>query len=217
MGIFSALFGGTKTKEVSNIPSYAKPSFQSLAGMITPLASQGTTATGNLASGALDATLRGDYLGAGNPYLQQMAEAISRQYGEALTGGLRQVDANAQRAGVPYSSRTAVVGGRVARLGAQDLADRIAGLYGNAYESERGRQTSLIPTGIQAGQMPMNQALSIASLMKGSGGQQIVNQPGILGGIGQIMGGAGSLGGWLWPKQQQQPQQPLNYVGGGWA
>lgn len=200
MGIFSALFGGTKTKPVSNIPTYAKPGFQTLAGQISPLASQGTTATGNLADSQLQATLRGDYLGQSNPYLSQMADAISRQYGEALTAGLRQVDTNAQRAGVPYSSRTAVLGGRVARLGAQDLADRIASLFGGAYENERSRQASIVPVGINAGQMPLQQALQIASLMKGAEGTQIVNTPGILGGVGQLLGGAGSLGGWLWPK-----------------
>jgi hypothetical protein len=200
MGFFDTLFGGTKTKPVSNIPTYAKPGFQTLAGQISPLATQGTTATGQMADTALQSTLRGDYLGAGNPYLQQMADAISRQYGENLTAGLRQVDTNAQRAGVPYSSRTVVLGGRVARLGAQDLADRIAGLYGNAYESERGRQTSLIPTGIQAGQMPLQNALAIAQLMKGAEGTQNVSTPGILGGIGQLIGGGAQLGGWLWPK-----------------
>jgi hypothetical protein len=132
-----------------------------------------------------------------------MAEAISRQYGEALTGGLRQVDANAQRAGVPYSSRTAVTGGRVARLGAQDLADRISGLYGNAYESERGRQTSLIPYGLQEGQRPLTQALSIASLMKGAVGNSKTSEtytPPMMQSFGQLAGGVGSLGGWLWPK-----------------
>lgn len=200
MGFFSSLFGGTSSAPYDNVPSYAKPGFNALAGLIPSLANQGVTPTGTAATTALNDTLAGKYLGAGNPYLQQMADAISRQYGEALTGGLRQVDANAQRAGVPYSSRTAVVGGRVARLGAQDLADRIAGLYGNAYETERGRQTSLIPTGIEAGNLPLNQAIGIASLMKGAAGTRPVSSPGILGGVGQLLGGVGSLGGWLWPK-----------------
>jgi hypothetical protein len=58
----------------------------------------------------------------------------------------------------------------VVRQSGQDLADRLASLYGGAYENERSRMTGLIPMGLQEGQNPLNQAITIASLMKGAAG-----------------------------------------------
>lgn len=196
MGFFDTLFGGTKM--VDTVRPEARAGYTTLAGMIPSLATAGTGPAGTAANTALTDTLTGKYLGEGNPYLSQMADAIRRQYDEALGAGLNRVGQNAQLAGVPYSSRTAVLGARVARQGANDLAGQLANLFGGSYENERSRMTSLIPTGIEAGNMPMNQALQIAGLMRGT--EQPISQPGILGGIGQLAAGTGALGGWLWKK-----------------
>ena len=165
-------FFSSKNKTTYNhVPTYAKAGFESLGGLIPGLATQGQTETGKIATNQLNATLGGDYLyGESNPYLASMADAIRRQFDSAVGSGMQRVGQQMTLGGTPYSSKTGVLGGRVVRQSGQDLADRLASLYGGAYENERSRMTGLIPMGLQEGQNPLNQAITIASLMKGAAG-----------------------------------------------
>ncbi len=85
---------------------------------------------GGQAVGQVGATLGGDYLGEGNPYLQQIEERANRN----VMSGMNATFGGAGRTG----------GGLHQQALATALGDVSSGIYGPAYEAERNRQMQAV-------------------------------------------------------------------------
>jgi hypothetical protein len=93
-------------------------------------------------------TLRGDYNPLSSPYYSAMRERMQREGEQAVTGARQ----NANLYGGLSSTGMANVENRARATTANDINTILGGLY----ESERNRQTGLLPTALAYEQYPMN-------------------------------------------------------------
>mgnify|MGYP001558742778 CR=1 FL=1 len=115
-------------------------------------------------------TVGGEYLRPeSNPYLQSTADAISRNALEFLQKGIGSTDSTLSRAGKLYSTQGQQLRDELTRKTTQDVTDRLTGLFGGNYATERRLQAGAAPQAIQVSDYPLDTALRIASLLGGLG------------------------------------------------
>ena len=115
-----------------------------------------------------ETTTPGPQQGSGNPYLDSMSDAMGRQttrhYSEAVAPGIQSQYANAGRTG---SGLYANAMDQSRDTLGRNLAEANAGLYGGAYENERGRQMqamSIAPQTAQMQYLPGQQMMNIGNM-----------------------------------------------------
>lgn len=127
-------------------PTYANESPFSIAGRnaMGNAAAQPSPYLGP-AAGQAGATLNGDFLSAGNPYLSSMfnsaAGDVTRNYQQAVMPGIASRYGQAGRVGSPEQMKAEGIAQQGLGTSLQQLA---AGIYGPAYESERNRQVQTL-------------------------------------------------------------------------
>lgn len=95
---------------------------------------------------------------AGNPYIQDQANAITQQYNNNLQNNiLPSINSGAMMAGGFGGSRQGVAQGLAIGQSQQGLGNSLANLYGNAYEGDQNRN---LQSSLQAAQLASNQQIA---------------------------------------------------------
>jgi len=115
-------------------------------------------------------TASGKYLNPeSNPYLAKTADVISRTSQENVNKTLNRLGGQAQMGGAWGSNKAAQVNATTGRRMMQDLADKLTGLYGSNYQTERARQNAAIQPAIAQGDYGEQLALQIGQMFGGMG------------------------------------------------
>jgi hypothetical protein len=115
-------------------------------------------------------TAKGKYLTPdSNPYLQQTANAITRNATENVNNTLNSLSGQSQMGGTWGSNKAAQVKANAGRSMMQDVTDRMMQLFGNNYAQERKYQYASTPDVIAQGDYPEQMALQIAQMFGGMG------------------------------------------------
>lgn len=178
---------GKSTKIEPEIPSAAQPLWDRLMGGMdelgkpyggsytAPMSEQekmglkllsdyGVTGGENnaLGMGLLNDTISGKYLNpSSNPYMQKMGDMITQKAKLALGGQANQLGSMFQKSGMGMGSGERTYTNKLISDTNQSLGNSLAGLYGQNYESERGRQMQAIPMLSQMGQEPLQRAMAL--------------------------------------------------------
>ena len=153
-------------------PGFASGLLKSLAGVGTNAANSFGSGSGSdltgLAENEVTSTLSGKYLDPStNPYLEKNIESLTANSEEAFQNMLSKSNANAQGAGALFSTAANKAGQQTAREASSDLASQVNNmLYGN-YAAERANQQNAVTQGINLQQLPLEDAMQIAQIMKG--------------------------------------------------
>lgn len=101
-----------------------------------------------------------------NPYVEGIADEITRRSQEAFGQNLAASQSFAQRGGTLFSTKTAQAGGEIARRASADLSGQLQALYGDQYNQERARQTAAVPQVLDESDYLFKLAASVANLLK---------------------------------------------------
>ena len=115
-----------------------------------------------LGMGMLNDTISGKYLNpSSNPYMQKMGNMITEQAKRALGGQANQMGAMFQKSGMGGGSGERMYKNKLISDTNQSLGNSLAGLYGQNYQTERGRQMQAIPMLSQMGMEPLQRAQAL--------------------------------------------------------
>jgi len=171
--------GGPQYYPQSTVAQFG-PTTQQALGQYQDIANAGNPITAP-AQNMLAGTLRGDYLSPeSNPYLAAMSDAAARQagrqYSEYTAPSIQAQFANSGRTGSGlYANALDQSRDTLAR----NLSEMNANLYGQNYQSERGRQlqaAQLAPQTAQLSYLDPSQLLNVGELQDTKSQQNITDQ-----------------------------------------
>lgn len=100
-------------------------------------------------SDLLSKTMSGYFLNEGNPYLQQMSDAMGRNMSKTINQQSQDLGSIFSKAGVTYRGPAEQ---KMRTSALQNYGDSLANLYGQNYQNERGIMQQAVPYSMQYGQ-----------------------------------------------------------------
>jgi len=161
---------GDRARTGSPLIPQAQSTISGMQSAVNPALSNYAALTGGIPSGALagtEATARGDYLSAGNPYFSSMMASAAKPVVTEFNKAIRDIGSRTAASGRYGSGAMGELEGTASENLANALSNRAAELAYSNYGAERGRQEQAVARLGDITNQTFNQRLSAAQGLGG--------------------------------------------------